>query len=796
MINYNYQWTSSASSWNTLTAIDPLRQGIMAHQRGDLDLAGGHYIQALRARPNRALAAYLLGLIQIAKGMGLSSLPFLIRANLLQPDQGEYAEALLNAWLRSRRFILCETLIADCEARGLAIDTQRWRQWLDQCQTGDTNTSLALPELGLADLGVVAEPPDPMGSLATETPDHARMADLFARALQDYNQRNYHKLIAELEPLLEKHPDWGEGHHLLGAGLSMLNRLDRAEPALRRAITLLPGRSEIWDHLAILLVRMGQYEDAKDAYEQSLALNPMRPESWNNAADAAISRQDYDAGFQYALFANGLDQSILAAVFNLGRASLGRGDLDLAHRLFKRLLEVDPRHGGAEQKLGDLCLVLGEYDEAAKHYQRAIDINPSDCAAYSGSIFISHYLAREGEEQLLERARRYGQLLAKHARIRSNWTNSRDPDKKLRLGFVSGDLLNHPVGFFFVTVAEALTQSSTLELFAYPTTRQTDDMTDRIRRCFSHWTPIVGLDDDEASERIVADGIDILVDLSGHTGMARLGVFVRKPAPVQVTWLGYFGTTGLSQIDYMLTGPWDVPPGEEKRFVEVVWRLPHTRLCFSSPAMAIDVTPLPAAGGGPLTFGCFNNLKKLNDTVICLWARILNLIPDSRLYLKASDLGSEQARLAMLDRFRVLGVAPDRLLVEGHSPLRQYLEAYGQVDIALDPFPYTGGTTTIQALWMGVPVLTMAGNSLLARQGESMLKALGLTDWIACDEADYQDRAVRLAQNLASLGQLRRGLRQRLESSPLMDAKGFARDLEGAFKAMWDRWCREEARQG
>ncbi len=795
MTSYNYQWTSSTSPWTTGLPLDPLRQGIMAHQRGDLDKAWSHYVQALRARPNRALAAYHLGLIQIAKGMGLSSVPFLIRAHLLQPVQGEYAEALLHARLRLRQFKICEALITDCEARGLAIDTQRWRQWLDQCRMEDTNTSLVLPELGLADLGIEEEPRDPMGSLATETHDHARLADPFAQALRDYDQCHYHKLIAELEPLLERHPDWGEGQHLLGASLCLLNRLDRAEPALRRAITLLPGRSEIWDHLAILLVRLGQYEDAENAYEQSLALNPLRPESWNNAADAAISRQDYDAGFQYALLANGLDQSVLAAVFNLGRASLGRGDLDLADRVFKRLLEVNPRHGGAEQKLGDLCLVRGEYDVAAEHYQRAIDINPSDCDAYSGSIFISHYLARESEPQLLERARRYGQLLAKHARIRSNWTHSRDADKKLRLGFVSGDLLNHPVGFFFVTVAEALTQSSSLELFAYPTTRRTDDLTDRIRRCFGHWTPIVGLDDDEASERIAADGIDILVDLSGHTGMARLGVFVRKPAPVQVTWLGYFGTTGLSQIDYILTGPWDVPPGEENRFVEAVWRLPHTRLCFSSPEIAIDVAPLPAARGGPLTFGCFNNLKKLNDPVIRLWARILGVIPDSRLYLKASDLGGEQARLAILERFRAFGVAPDRLVVEGHSPMRQYLEAYGQVDIALDPFPYTGGTTTIQALWMGVPVLTMAGNSLLARQGESMLRALGLIDWIASDEADYQDRAVNLAHNLAALGQLRRSLRQRLESSPLMDARGFAIDLEGAFKAMWDRWRREEARQ-
>ncbi len=784
MIDYKIAWTPDNSPWSSITPPDPLNQGMLAHRQGQFEQAWTHYVAALHARPHRALAAHLIGLLQIERGMGSSSVPFLIRAHLLQPAQLLFCEALLYARIRSGKLQTAADMLLAWESRDLELDMSRWRHWLEQCQSGSDPASLGMPEPKLSNYEKFAESKDPLGGPATSTPIHAKLIAPFARILNDYRQGNYTSMLLALDPLLGQYPGWGEGCHMRGVAHSMLGQSLRAEQDLKRALTLLPGRSEIWDHLAILLARQDKREEAENAYEQSLALNPLRAESWNNAADGFITQESFDAAFQFALLAFELDPRLLTTVFNLGRAALGRGDLDYAERVLRKLLAADPRQGSAELKLAELCMLRGNYIEAGDHFERVIEINPFDSAAQSGLLFIGHYLDREPLPRLFERAMRYGELLASKAITRTIWSNSGAIDGKLRVGFVSGDFGEHPVGFFFVTIAEALARSDRLELFAYPTTRRTDVITDRIRGCFNHWVPIAGLNDQEASDRIFADGIDVLVDLSGHTAGNRLGVFVRKPAPVQVTWLGYFATTGLSQIDYLLSGPWDITRSEEAAFVERVWRLPKTRLCFSSPEIPVAVRPLPAASSGKITFGCFNNLNKMNEAVIRLWSRILYSVPGSTLYLKAPQLRGEQVRNATLSRFQALGIKPERLLLEGPSPMQDYLDAYGRLDIALDPFPYPGGTTTIQALWMGIPVLTMSGASLISRQGESLLRALGMVDWIALSEDDYLTKAGNCSRDLGKLAELRKSLRRKVEMSPLMDADGFAKDLDQALRAM------------
>jgi predicted O-linked N-acetylglucosamine transferase (SPINDLY family) len=288
------------------------------------------------------------------------------------------------------------------------------------------------------------------------------------------------------------------------------------------------------------------------------------------------------------------------------------------------------------------------------------------------------------------------------------------------------------------------------------------------------------------------DAIDILVDLSGHTGGNRLRLFARKPAPVQVTWLGYVATTGLQAMDYILCDRYLAPVNESDHFVEKPWYLPNTRLCFTPPQDEIVVGALPALTKGRVTFGCFNNLTKMNDAVVALWAQVLHAVPGSRLFLKSKQLNDPSLQRATLSRFAARGVAADRLALEGASSRAGYLAAYNRVDIALDPFPFTGGTTSVEGLWMGVPLITKRGDRFVAHQGESILHNVGLPEWIATDNDAYVAIAVARAADLSSLAALRVKLRSRLLASPLCDAPLFARNLEAAFRGMWQAYCSQE----
>jgi predicted O-linked N-acetylglucosamine transferase (SPINDLY family) len=269
-------------------------------------------------------------------------------------------------------------------------------------------------------------------------------------------------------------------------------------------------------------------------------------------------------------------------------------------------------------------------------------------------------------------------------------------------------------------------------------------------------------------------------------------MFAWKPAPVQASWLGCFATTGVTAIDYLIADPWTLPESEEAYFTETIWRLPETRMCFTPPKENVEVAPLPALTKGYVTFGCFNSLFKMNNAVVALWARVLVSVPDSRLFLKAKQLGEDSVRQSIIKRFAAHGVGADRLMMEGADTREKYLATYNMVDIALDPFPYTGGTTSVEALWMGVPVLTLEGERFLSRQGVGLMMNAELPEWIASNPDDYVARAVSHAANLQALAALRKGLRQQVLASPIFDASRFAGHFENALRGMWKKWCEQQ----
>jgi protein O-GlcNAc transferase len=329
-----------------------------------------------------------------------------------------------------------------------------------------------------------------------------------------------------------------------------------------------------------------------------------------------------------------------------------------------------------------------------------------------------------------------------------------------------------------------------LRLVAYATSVLRDDVTEELVGMVAAWRNAADLDDSALCAAIRADGIDILIDLSGHTRFNRLPAFAQRPAPVQVTWLGYSGTTGLQAIDYILGDRWVTPDAETAYLTETAWRLPDSYLCFAPPAAAVSIGPLPAGDDRPLTFGSFNNINKLSDVTLATWARVLAAVPGSRLLLKNGMLEDRALAEELRARFTSLGIAADRLLFKGRDPTAEaHLASYNLVDIALDPFPYNGTTTTVEALWMGVPVLGLRGDRFIAHVGESILATAGLADWVADDADDYVARAAAFAANRPGLADLRRDLRDRLLASPLCDAPRFGRHLEAALREMWKLWC-------
>ena len=458
------------------------------------------------------------------------------------------------------------------------------------------------------------------------------------------------------------------------------------------------------------------------------------------------------------------------------------GRLDEAEASYRQAITLKPDFAEAHSNLGVTLQELGRLDEAEASYRQAIALKPDFAKAHNnllmliGSMRFNKARYYDGAGDF---ARDVGETVASRF---GTYSHNRD-EESLRIGFVSGDLKSHPVGYFIEGLLAQL-RSSSIELFAYPTVSTEDNLTGRLRTFFHEWRPLTGLNDMAAAQKIHSDGIHVLIDLSGHTAENRLPVFAWKPAPIQVSWLGYFASTGLSEMDYILGDPYVTPHEEADHFSEKIWQLPETYLCFTPPDLDLEVASLPAYTNGFVTFGCFNNLARMTDEIVSVRAAILQAVPGSKLFLKDKQLDYESGRNRVFSRFASFNIAADRLILEGKSPREEYLECYGRVDIALSPFPYGGGTTSVEGLWMGVPVITKKGNHFLSHLGESIAHNSGLSDWIALDEEEYVAKAVAFASNLESLSELRKGMRERILATPLFDAPRFALHFEQAIRAM------------
>ncbi len=534
--------------------------------------------------------------------------------------------------------------------------------------------------------------------------------------------------------------------------------------------------------LGIVLHLQGKFGQAIEAFERAVKLQPGFADTWGNMARTLEALGRYQEGVNAARKAIELDPETASSHNNLASNLRGMGRAREAVKVLERALELSPNLPEAHNNLGNNWGDLGDLGRALESYEKAIHLSPDFHVAISNLLFTSFQIAEIPPQDNLIKAKNYGQVVAnKVEKIYGH--DDRKLKDKIRVGFVSGDFRSHPVGYFLEGFLKHI-DFEKIEFLAYPSGGEEDALTERIKSYFLAWKPISGLSDREAASEVFRDQVDLLFDLSGHTRSNRLPLFAWKPAPIQVTWGGYFATTGLKEIDYIL-GNWEVtPPSEEHHFVEKVWRLPNNYFCFTEPDLNIKVESLPALVSGCVTYGCFNSLIKINENVIKTWAELLSRSPGSKLFLKTKQLETPAERDNIAKKFYKNGIGRERLILEGPSSRDQLLNSYNRVDIGLDPFPYPGGATTAEALWMGVPVITMKGSYFLSHVGESVITAAGCPQWVAYNESSYIEKALNLSSKPERLALIRNELRKNVLKSPLFDVSLFARDFQDVIHDM------------
>jgi len=549
---------------------------------------------------------------------------------------------------------------------------------------------------------------------------------------------------------IKAQPEWADPYHCLGNLLWELGRYTQAETALRESLRLKPDRFEVHNDLGICLHFLGRLDEAVASYRESLRLNPD--------------------------FAEGLS--------NLGNTLRELKRFSEFEAVCREAIRIKPDFAPAYNNLGNALIDLGQLDESEAALRMAIELDPKMLDAHSNLLYTLSTQAICSPHRFLAAANDFSRAASsKGIPPLLNW-DVEYPAEKLLVGFVSGDLRSHPVGYFLESFLRNLDDVN-IEIIAYPTKPGADDLTLKLQSYINRWEPLYGLTDDVAAEKIRAHGVHILVDLAGHTSGNRLGIFALKPAPIQLSWLGWWATTGLPQIDFILGDPYVTPLAESHHFIEKIWQLPETRFCFTPPIESIPVNELPAIQNHFVTFGCFNDLSKLGKPVIALWSRILCEKPNSKLFLKAKQLSDAALRQETIQRFKAHGIERSRLILEGWSDLSDYFKAYHRVDIALDPFPYPGGTTTAQSLWMGVPVLTIKGDRLLSHQGEGIVSSAGYPEWVAESAETFLKKAIEFSDDLNQLAEERRKMRSNVLHSPLCDAVKFSKNFAAAIKKIW-----------
>ena len=612
---------------------------------------------------------------------------------------------------------------------------------------------------------------------------HSNLGNLFNRRDQKVAAITAYRRAIELDP------DFADAHANLAGAFSSLRDYEHAESAARAALALSADHPTALANLAGALIGDCRFAEAEEPLQRALQLSPASYNVWYNLGHLKMVTgrlEEAESAFRQAL---ALDPGALEAVRWLGYACVRTRKGEEADTLLRQFLRIRPEPSNAHSILGHLCVQRGLFEEGLALLRQGAGRPDAQAAEHSTLLFDLNYDPAGNPIVLREEHERWARRFAlPHAFRHAPASTDKNPNRRLRIGFISPDFRAHSVSYFLLPLLRHLDRTQ-LEVFAYAYVASPDQMTEALRAETDHWQNVWGRSDDQIAHSIRDDGIDILVDLAGHTSDHRLLVLARRPAPIQATYLGYPNTTGMAAVDWRIVDAITDPPGAEASAVERLMRLDRCFLAYD-PFEYPDIADAPCLSNGFVTFGSFNNVAKINDMVLGLWAAILHAVPQSRLILKHDMTHDPVVRARISKAFVSHGLDPGRIELLGRARDRvEHLATYAKIDIALDTFPYGGTTTTCEALWMGVPVVALAGTSHASRVGASILENVGLASCVAATGDEYVLTAAQLAGSRDLLTLLRQLLRSEMKASPLMDQAGLAAALATAFRAMWRDHC-------
>ena len=778
---------------------------IQHHQAGRLAEAEALYRQILDVQPNHADARHHLGVIAYQLGRHEPAIEMIRQALVFDPNNPAAHSNLGEVYYSTRRFD--EAVTSFRRALALKPDYPEAHYNLGNAlnASGQSGEAIAAFRRALQLRPDYAEAHNNLGmTLAAQSqfdeaiaayrqavqfkPDQPVIHNNLGIALKEMGRLD--EAITAYQQALELKSDYARAHFNLGNAFSGQERFDDAITAYRRALAIKPDSAETYNNLGHAFGECGQSDEAIAAFHRALQLKPDYAAAHNNLGNAFRDRDRWDEACASYRQAIQWKPDYALAHNNLGNLLRDQGQLDEAIATYGHVLELEPDYADAYNNLGNAFKERGQVDEALAAYRHALELKPGWAEVQSNVIYTLHVHPAQDGKALAEEHERWNQQFSEpFKRLIPPHANDRNPQRRLRIGYVSPDFRSHAAAFFLAPLLEAHDHER-YEIYCYSNVRRPDAVTQRLRKSADVWREVRAFSDARLAGCVRDDGIDIVVDLAMHTAGNRLPVFARKPAPVQVSWLAYPGSTGVEAIDYRLTDAHIDPPGQgDTGPGEQAFRLPDSWCCYAPIENFPSVSPPPATDKGWVTFGSLHQFGKIHESLLHCWAKLLKAVPDSRLLMICPEgLAREQAHAV----FAAHGITRERVEFVAHCFWPDYVRLFEKIDVALDPFPCNGMTTTCHALWMGVPVVALAGTRAISRAGDSLLRTVGLPEWVAQNEEDYIRIATRWADDLPRLAALRGTLRSRMQNSPLMDAPRFARNVEAAYRATWQRWCAEE----
>ena len=622
-------------------------------------------------------------------------------------------------------------------------------------------------------------------------PDEDTVRQSLELALEQHQTGNLAEAERVYREVLAADPDNGDALHLLGMIALQLGRNEVAVELIERSHRLRRPDPVSLNNLGKAYMGLSRPRDAKRCFAKALALKADYAETHQNLGvlNTELGRsKEAERSFRRAI---ALAPDYADAHYNLAHLLIKLGRFEEAERCCRRALAIKPDFAEAHHNLAVVLSDMGRLEEAQQCIRRALELRLDYSDARQNLIMWLDFSEFSGMKEHQDERRRWYVMHGKsYAGSITAHDNSRDPDRRLRIGYVSADFRGHSASYIFSPMIRHHDRSQ-FELYCYSNVEHEDDATLRFRKSAEQWRSILGVSDEALAEQIRGDRIDILVDLSGHSAGNKLLAFARKPAPVQITAWGHATGTGMDTMDYFLADPVLVPENERRHFAEEVIDLPCC-VCYEAPAYAPEVSALPSLQSTSFTFSCVNKIEKISDRILRVWARILGEMPESRLLFKDQKLDDSGIRERLYRRLGKFGPDRDRLLLLGKSLHPEHLKIYHRADLALDPFPHGGGTSSLEALWMGVPVITLAGSTVPSRLSASILTALDMQDWIAHSDEEYVRKAVDAARDPHHLAQTRAQLRTRMSQSILGDVQRYALSVETVYRSLWRRWCERQ----